>query len=84
MGDLNPVEVGKLADRRGQKADFAAVFSGNDGEGYKYVMCSSHTDVAALGKKFNEALNGRGGGRNPMVQGSVMAERAKIEEFLLT
>ncbi len=48
------------------------------------MMCSSHTDVAALGKKFNEALNGRGGGRNPMVQGSVMAERAKIEEFLLT
>ena len=82
--DLNPVEVRMLADRLAQKADFAAVFSGNDGEGYKYVMCSSHTDVAALGKKFNEALNGRGGGRNPMVQGSVMAERAKIEEFLLT
>lgn len=81
---LNPVEVRMLADRLAQKADFAAVFSGNDGEGYKYVMCSSHTDVAALGKKFNEALNGRGGGRNPMVQGSVMAERAKIEEFLLT
>ena len=82
--DLNPVEVRMLADRLAQKADFAAVFSGNDGEGYKYVMCSSHTDVAAIGKKFNEALNGRGGGRNPMVQGSVMAERAKIEEFLLT
>ena len=82
--DLNPVEVRMLADRLAQKADFAAVFSGNDGEGYKYVMCSSHTDVAALGKKFNEALNGRGGGMNPMVQGSVMAERAKIEEFLLT
>ena len=82
--DLNPVEVRMLADRLAQKADFAAVFSGNDGEGYKYVMCSAHTDVAALGKKFNETLKGRGGGRNPMVQGSVMAERAKIEEFLLT
>ena len=82
--DLNPVEVRMLADRLAQKADFVAVFSGNDGEGYKYVMCSASVDVAALGKKFNEALNGRGGGRNPMVQGSVMAERAKIEEFLLT
>ena len=82
--DLNPVEVRMLADRLAQKADFVAVFSGNDGEGYKYVMCSASMDVAALGKKFNEALNGRGGGRNPMVQGSVMAERAKIEEFLLT
>ncbi len=82
--DLNPVEVRMLADRLAQKAVFAAVFSGNDEEGYKYVMCSSQLDVAALGKSFNEALNGRGGGRNPMVQGSVKAEKEKIEEFLLT
>ena len=88
LADIPELPYGELyddlADRLAQKADFAAVFSGNDGEGYKYVMCSAHTDVAALGKKFNETLNGRGGGRNPMVQGSVMAERAKIEEFLLT
>ena len=82
--DLNPVEVRMLAARLAQKAVFAAVFSGNDEEGYKYVMCSSQLDVAALGKSFNEALNGRGGGRNPMVQGSVKAEKEKIEEFLLT
>ena len=49
--DLNPVEVRMLADRLAQKADFAAVFSGNDGEGYKYVMCSAHTDVAGPRKE---------------------------------
>ncbi|HJA91675.1 MAG TPA: alanyl-tRNA editing protein [Candidatus Eisenbergiella merdipullorum] len=80
--DLNPVEVRLLADRLAKKARFAAVFSGNDQDGYKYVLCSSQIDVAALGKKFNEALNGRGGGRNPMVQGSVAADRRKIEKFL--
>ena len=82
--DLNPVEIRMLADRLSKKADFAAVFSGNDGEGYKYVICSASMDVAAFGKSFNEALNGRGGGRNPMIQGSVKAEKARIEEFLLT
>ena len=73
-----------LADRLSKKARFAAVFSGNEEEGYKYVICSAETDVAAFGKRFNEALNGRGGGRNPMIQGSVAAKRAQIEEFLLT
>ena len=82
--DLNPVEVRMLADRLSKKARFAAVFSGNEEEGYKYVICSAETDVAAFGKRFNEALNGRGGGRNPMIQGSVAAKRAQIEEFLLT
>ena len=80
--DLNPVEVRMLADRLAKKAGFAAVFSGNDTDGYKYVMCSANTDVASLGKRFNEALNGRGGGRNPMVQGSVMALHNQLRSFL--
>ena len=80
--DLNPVEVRMLADRLAQKADFAAFFSGSDGDGYKYVMCSASMDVAGLGKKVNEGLNGRGGGRNPMVQGSVQAQEKDIREFL--
>ena len=80
--DLNPVEIRILADHLAQKADFAAVFSGNEETGYKYVMCASRSDVAAFGKKFNEILNGRGGGKNPMVQGSVQAQEKDIREFL--
>lgn len=79
---LTPVDVRKLADRLQEKVDFAAVFCGDDQEGYKYVIISKVLDVSAFGKEFNRALNGRGGGRNPMIQGSVAAARGEIEEFL--
>ncbi|MDO4333983.1 MAG: DHHA1 domain-containing protein [Eubacteriales bacterium] len=80
--DLSPTDVRKLADRLQEKAEFSAVFSGDDAEGYKYVIISSKLDVAAFGKELNRALNGRGGGRNPMIQGSALASRREIEAFL--
>ena len=78
---LNAVEIRKLADMLSERTGLAAVFSGSDGEGYKYVVCSRQKDVAALGKDLNRELNGRGGGKNPMIQGSVQAEKAEIREF---
>lgn len=81
---LSPVDVRKLTDRLQEKAGFAAVFCGDDAEGYKYVVISKDEDVAALGKELNRALSGRGGGRNPMIQGSVAASRSEIEVFLKT
>ncbi len=78
---LTPVEVRKLADRLQEKAEFAAVFCGGDGEGYQYVICSRSLDVSAFGKELNRALDGRGGGKNPMIQGALQASREKIETF---
>lgn len=80
--DLSPVDVRKLADRLQEKAEFSAVFCGDDAEGYKYVIISSKLDATNFGKELNRALNGRGGGRNPMIQGSVSASRFEIEAFL--
>lgn len=79
---LTPVDVRRLADRLQEKAAFAAVFCGDDQEGYKYVIISKEMDMAAFGKEFNRALSGRGGGKNPMIQGSAAASRAEIEAFL--
>lgn len=78
---LNAVEIRKLADMLSERTGLAAVFSGSDGEGYKYVICSRQKDAAALGKDLNRELNGRGGGKNPMIQGSVQAGEAEIREF---
>ena len=78
---LNSVEVRRLADMLSSRAGLAAVFSGSDSEGYKYVVCSVDKDVAALGKLMNQELNGRGGGKNPMIQGSVQAEERMIRKF---
>ena len=79
---LSTVDVRRLADKLQEKAAFSAVFNGDDSEGYKYVIISKGMDVAAFGKDFNRALNGRGGGRNPMIQGSVAAGRSEIEAYL--
>lgn len=79
---LNAVEIRKLADMLSERTGLAAVFSGSDGEGYKYVVCSREKDAAALGKEMNRELNGRGGGKNPMIQGSVQAKEAEIREFI--
>lgn len=79
---LTPVDVRRLADRLMEKTDFAAVFCGEDGKGYQYVICGRNMDMAAFGKEFNRALHGRGGGKNPMIQGAVQAERKDIEAFL--
>ena len=58
-----------------------AAFSGNDTEGYRYIIGSKTTDLRAYAKDINAALQGRGGGRPTMIQGSCSAKRAEIEQF---
>ena len=73
-----------LADMLADKVGIAAVFSGNDEEGYKYAVVSRESDVREIGKSLNSALNGRGGGKPNMIQGSVAASKAEIESFWAT
>ena len=79
---LSPMEVRKLADKLQAKSAFSAVFCGDDTEGYKYVICAADRDVNAFGKAFNAALNGRGGGKQPMIQGSVAATKETVINWL--
>ena len=51
--------------------------------GYRYCMGSQTVDLSAFAKAFHAALGGRGGGKPNMIQGSVPADRNKIEEFLM-
>lgn len=53
-----------------------------EGENWHYVLASRDTDLCALGKDFNAALHGRGGGSSAMIQGSVQAARQAIEAYL--
>ena len=59
----------------------AIVFAGNDDKGYRYVIGSRTEDVRTLAKEMNGALNGRGGGKPEMVQGSAACKRADIGNF---
>ena len=61
---------------------YCAAFFGSDEAGYKYILGSSTEDIRPLGKAMNDALNGRGGGKPEMIQGSVTASQEEIRRVL--
>lgn len=79
--DANAVRefVNQLMDRA---AGYCAAFFGSEETGYKYIIGSSTEDIRPLGKSFNTALNGRGGGKPEMIQGSVTATQEAIRKAL--
>lgn len=57
------------------------VFIGDEKQGFRYVLGSSG-DIREIGKKLNAAFQGKGGGKPPMIQGSLVGQEEKIREFL--
>ena len=78
---LTPLELRQYCTILCEKAKAAAIFSGDDSQGYKYAFGSSSIDIRPYGKALNTALQGRGGGASDLVQGSVTAAAGKIQEF---
>lgn len=60
----------------------AAVFSGSDEGGYRYIIGSKNVDLRVNGKVINEGISGRGGGKPEMIQGSCTASAETIKDFL--
>ena len=60
------------------------VFSGNDADGYSYIAGSNSLDMKDVAKTINSSLNGRGGGRDTMIQGKVVATKNDIIKFIET
>ena len=58
----------------------SAAFSGSDGN-YRYAIASRSVNLRDLTKQINSALNGRGGGRPDMLQGSCNTDKTAIEAF---
>ena len=80
--DLPPDELRRLCDAVMHTCEGrCAVFSGTDDEGYRYAAGTLSGDILPLIKNMNAALNGRGGGKNALAQGSVACTRADIESF---
>lgn len=68
------------ANKAKEKCKIAAVFCKKD-SGYSYICCSESIDMCEFAKTFNSALDGKGGGRGEMIQGSVNADSAAIDNF---
>ena len=57
-----------------------AVFAGTDGA-YRYAVIHAGQDIRPLVKDMNDALHGRGGGRDGFAQGSAACTAAEIHAF---
>ena len=49
--------------------------------GFSFAICGEVNELDNLFKDFKAKLSVRGGGRNGMVQGTVVAQKEEIEEF---
>lgn len=59
-----------------------AIFSGNDEDGYSFVIGSKTRDCKAIVAGLSELLGAKGGGSKQMAQGSVSCSRSQIEGVL--
>ncbi len=63
---------------------YAALFCGNDGDGYRYIIGSRSVDLRAMAKSINAGIAGKGGGTSSMIQGRAAAEAEIIQKFVET
>ena len=82
---LDEIAQRELANLLMEKAGrLAAVFCGNDENGWRYVIGSRTLDLRKAGRAVNAAIGGRGGGRPEMIMGRASFPRAEIEAGLVT
>ena len=79
---LAPGSIRNLAEAISQNCNgIAAVFSGNDKDGYQLCLASKNGDVHQAGKTIADTLKGRGGGKPGFFQGSIRAGKTQIVDF---
>lgn len=57
-----------------------AVFAGENGS-YRYVVGAKDTPLRNFAKEMNKTLNGRGGGSETLIQGSIQASEEEIKNY---
>ncbi len=79
---LDEIALRELANRLMTKCRIAAVFSGSDSEGWRYIIGSRSVDLHAAAKAINAGIGGRGGGSPAMIQGRAGAKTETIRGFM--
>ena len=59
------------------------IFVGDEERGYNFIIGSKNVDCRDVAAKLREKLNARGGGKVPMIQGSVAASEDKIRDTIM-
>lgn len=61
---------------------YCAVFSGDEENGYSFIVGSKQNDCKELAQTFRTELGAKCGGNTPMIQGSVTASKERITACL--
>ncbi len=81
--DLGPNELRDFCLLLSERCvGIAAVFSGDDINGYKYAIGSKNVDVRPIAKQLNQLFNGRGGGSGELNQGTVAGNRDELKKYI--
>lgn len=78
---MQPDALRRLTDAVTQVCGGCCMVFAGEGENYKYAVGQKDGDLRQLVRELNAALDGRGGGKPEFAQGSVKADRTKIEAF---
>ena len=82
---LDEVAQRELANLLMEKCGkLACVVCGSDDEGWRYIIGSKSIDLRKNTKAINSAIEGRGGGKEMMIQGRAMGKKNIIEENIKT
>ncbi|MBR3474101.1 MAG: hypothetical protein IKH34_03435 [Oscillospiraceae bacterium] len=78
---LDEVAQRELTNLLAQKCAVAAVFSGSEAEGWRYIIGSRRVDLRKNARAVNAGIQGRGGGSSLMIQGRAAADAGTIRAF---
>ncbi len=79
---MSPVDLRKFCTDLCEKVKYALVLSGDDENGYKYAFGCAEGNIKDLGKKLNSELNGKGGGSDKLIQGTLTSKANEIKKFM--
>ncbi len=60
---------------------YCGIFSGNDENGYQFIIGSDHKDCKDLITSMRQTLSVKGGGNTPMIQGSIESTKDILHNF---
>lgn len=82
LEDADASQIRRAAnDAKEKTSAFAVVLTGNDEDGYRYIIISRDSDVNEITARANLELNGRGGGKGNMTSGTFRITSEKIKEY---
>ena len=80
--DLSAGQLNRAAALIYEKADYPVVLlSGDDKNGYAYIITAKNYPLKDKIKQINASLNGRGGGKNEAVRGVFSATLSDIKKY---